>query len=320
VTADGDRLPRYDELPVSDGAPPGSSWGVWGADDTLGCLNLLTPERVRRAAGLVRRGRLFPLNWDWQLPDPPLFGRSPLRHRAVDLLGEYMDDVIDDFNTQSSSQWDGFRHLAFNGQLYNGLSHDVHGVDQWASKGIAGRAILVDVVGWRASQGDPLSADESSSVSPDELQAIFRYQNSDPEAGDILLVHLGWTDWYRGLDPSTRTKLAKARAPRAPGLRAGRAMVALLWDLHIAAVASDTPSFEVVPFGHGLDDEEKQTSYGSLHHNLLPLLGMPIGELWDLGALARDCAADRVYECFLTSAPIRLRNGIGSPPNAIAIK
>ncbi len=56
------RLPDYDQLPVTTGAPAGSSWGLWGPDDRLGCLNLLTPERVRRAAQLIRRGEVFPLD------------------------------------------------------------------------------------------------------------------------------------------------------------------------------------------------------------------------------------------------------------------
>jgi hypothetical protein len=50
------------------------------------------------------------------------------------------------------------------------------------------------------------------------------------------------------------------------------------------------------------------------------MLGLPLGELWDLEALAADCAADGRYECFFTSAPINLPQGVASPPNALAIK
>ena len=53
---------------------------------------------------------------------------------------------------------------------------------------------------------------------------------------------------------------------------------------------------------------------------LLPLLGIPLGELWDLDALADDCAADRTYDAFLTSAPLNMPAGVGTPPNAIAIR
>jgi hypothetical protein len=46
-------LPSYDELPVKPHYPPGSAWGLWGDEDELGTLNLLTPERVAEAAKLV---------------------------------------------------------------------------------------------------------------------------------------------------------------------------------------------------------------------------------------------------------------------------
>jgi hypothetical protein len=45
-----------------------------------------------------------------------------------------------------------------------------------------------------------------------------------------------------------------------------------------------------------------------------------IGELWWLDDLARDCAADGVHEFFFTSAPLNVIGGVGSPPNALAIK
>jgi hypothetical protein len=101
----------------------------------------------------------------------------------------------------------------------------------------------------------------------------------------------------------------------------------MLWDLHIAAVGTDTPAFEVVPFGGVSGPELGQAMRDPdrcldvfLHFRILALLGIPIGEMWDLEALAEDCAADGVYEFLLTSAPLNLRNGVGSPANALAVK
>ena len=51
-------LPRYRDLPIDPSKPPHSAWGVFGDDDEVGTINLLTPERVRRAAGLVNGRRL----------------------------------------------------------------------------------------------------------------------------------------------------------------------------------------------------------------------------------------------------------------------
>ncbi len=42
--------------------PAGSTWGDFGPDDQLGRLNLLTPERTRRAALEIREGQSFCLS------------------------------------------------------------------------------------------------------------------------------------------------------------------------------------------------------------------------------------------------------------------
>jgi len=57
-----------------------------------------------------------------------------------------------------------------------------------------------------------------------------------------------------------------------------------------------------------------------LHFWLIPCLGMPIGELWWLDDLARACAADRRWVFQLVSEPLNVRGGVGSPPNALAIR
>jgi len=57
-----------------------------------------------------------------------------------------------------------------------------------------------------------------------------------------------------------------------------------------------------------------------LHFWLIPCLGMTIGELWWLDDLADACAADGRWIFQLVSAPLNVRGGVGSPPNALAIK
>ncbi|MGH9841474.1 MAG: hypothetical protein ACREEM_22195 [Blastocatellia bacterium] len=75
-----ERLPDFAELPVKSEYPPHSAWGLFGDEDQIGTLNLLTPERVAAAARLVRRGEVFALNWELELPHPPLFKRAALEH------------------------------------------------------------------------------------------------------------------------------------------------------------------------------------------------------------------------------------------------
>jgi hypothetical protein len=59
---------------------------------------------------------------------------------------------------------------------------------------------------------------------------------------------------------------------------------------------------------------------GMLHRPLIALLGMAMGELWKLDELAAHCARDGHWDFFLTCEPLNLVGGVGSPPNAIAIK
>ena len=322
-------LPSYDELPVVEGAPPGSSWGLWGQDDVFGCLNLLTPDRVQAGASCIRTGAVFPLNLELELPGPPLFGRSQFTHTVHDRPSGH-DDELAGWNTQSSSQWDGFRHIRHQTHgFYNGVADEDHGLHHWARTGLAGRAVLADVARWRESVGRPLRPNQSDPIEPDDLLSTINAARVIVEPGDVLLIRTGWVSWYRSLSADERAALAEPGALAACGLRPGTEMARTLWDLHPAAVAADNPALEVWPPGSLLGPDDDPDAIRSdparaheffLHFSLLPLLGLPIGELWDLDRLADDCATDRRYTCFFSSAPLNLEKGVASPPNAIAIK
>jgi hypothetical protein len=303
-----DELPDYDALPVAPGLPPGSSWGVWGDHDYFGTLNLQTPERALRAVRSVRSGRWFALNLDLALPDPPLFGRPAFRHQVTGSPSGNHDDVLHDWNTQRSSQWDGFRHFAHRQHgHYGGVPDEEHGMHHWAAKGMVARGVLADVDRWRDRIGRPLVQASADPITPADLSACLAAQGSEVEVGDVLLVRTGWLTWYRGLDAPARA--AHAADVRQPGL-AGADMGEYLWNLHISAVAADNGSVEMYPAAPGM---------GLLHSAALPMLGLPLGELWDLDGLAAECAARGAYDFLLTSAPIHVRGGVASPPNAIAL-
>ena len=55
-----------------------------------------------------------------------------------------------------------------------------------------------------------------------------------------------------------------------------------------------------------------------VHVACLVDLGLPLGELWDLDALAADCAEDGAYEFLLVAPPLYLPGCMGSPLNPIA--
>ncbi len=300
-------LPDYRDLQEVDGVKV--AWGVWGDDDVLGALTLLTAERAVRGAGLVRRGSVFPLDAPLDAIDPPMFSRHALDHRVHGFPGgNAFDDHIRFMNTQASSQWDGFQHMGDPERgFYNGHDREALGIDAWARKGIVGRGVVADVARWREAEGRPIDPDGSSVIEPGDVIATLDAQEVEVEPGDILLVRTGWLGWYRSLSDDDRTMMKDRRD--VPGLAGHTGTAEMLWNLHVAAVAADNPALEVYPPGDG-----------HLHWELLPRLGIPIGELWDLDALAADCAVDGVYDFLLTSAPLHLPGGVASPPNALAVK
>jgi kynurenine formamidase len=317
-------LPSYDELPAREGAPVGSAWGVFGDDDQVGTINLLTPERVQQAAAFVRSGRVFALNLPIDIPDPPLFTRGKHRHTIKQFSHYILDDYLDNFYPQASSQWDALCHVkhpklgGYNGypdHEITGYGGSKLGIDNLARHGIAGRGILADVARYYERNGKQINLATNDVVPLDDLLATLEMQKTAVWPGDILLVRIGWTQAYRAMSDEQKAELA--RETKTPGIEGSARTARWLWEQHIAAVASDSPGLEAIPppdvsdFGQADD---------LLHFHMLSFFGMPIGEMWNLEELAEDCAHDGHYEFFFTSAPLNIPGGVGSPPNALAIK
>jgi kynurenine formamidase len=316
-----DDHPFYRDLPRTADGRAAVAWDVFGPDDRVGTLNLLTPDRVREATALVRRGLVFPLNWSLQQPDPPMFGRRLLRHRLIHFANG-MDDAYDDFYPQGSSQWDSLSHIGhpeygfYGGRRLAEVTvgpDNPLGIEHWATRGIAGRFVLVDVARRRARLGRPLDHAVGEPIEPGELEATMADQGVELRGGDVLLIRFGWIDWYQQLDDAGRRRVAELGHTPTPGLAQHEAIAEWLWDRRVAAVVGDNPGVEMYPADP--DDLER-----FLHYRLLPLLGFAIGELFFLDGLAADCAADGVFEGLFTAAPLNLAGGVGSPANALALK
>lgn len=105
------KIPDFDALTLDPKGPPGNAWGLFGANDELGMLNLLTPETVAAAAKEIKTGVRFSLDLPLNQPEFPSFDRQPFKHEINQRgAGRNVNDDVLHFNTQSSSQWDGFRH------------------------------------------------------------------------------------------------------------------------------------------------------------------------------------------------------------------
>ena len=313
--------PMFRELPTKKGAPEGSSWGVFGDDDELGCLNFLRPEGVIEAARLVQRGAVFRLDTPIGYARPPLFGRDPVRHTVVSWRDRGFfayDDQLDAYNTQEGAQWDGLGHVGHpEHQFYNGVTaeqiedKEKLGVHRWADK-LVGRGVLVDLAAYRAQHGAPVDPGSQEAYTVADLEGAVAEQSGNLESGSILLLRTGWMKHYLESSDDQRAAMGPVSGLTACGVEAATEVVAWFWDHRVAAVGTDCPAVEPFPWDPNDPD--------ALHCRTLAMLGLPIGEQFDLEALAADSAHDRQFECLLVSAPLYLVGGIASPPNAIAIK
>lgn len=97
--------PSFHDLPLRAGDPPFSAWGLYGSDDKLGTLNLLTPHIVAEAAKEIKTGLRIGLDLPLDYLKTPSAGRIPVKHEIFSrgINRPVHDDTIS-FNTQVSSQ------------------------------------------------------------------------------------------------------------------------------------------------------------------------------------------------------------------------
>lgn len=330
------KVKSYRELRARGDGPPGSAWGVFGKDDEVGTLNFLTPERVRAAAALVKRGAVFNLDHRLDAFTPALVPhREPPRHTIFSKSAHHRDDHIDNLFLQASSQIDGLRHFRHQEHgFYNYAAEDkivagspTIGINRYAEFGIVGRGVLIDIERHLRKAGKRLDHRRGEGFPARLLDEVAAAQGVAFKPGDILLMRTGWLDFYFN-ELTADERIAFQRDPRSPGFDQSWDTPEWLWDHQISVAASDNLGLEAIPsrpdspFVTARDRASGANPIhaGLMHPTLIALMGLCIGELWDLEALAADCAATGVYDSMVTVKPLNLTGGVGSPANALAIK
>lgn len=321
-------VPTYAELLERTDAPAGTSWGLFGPDDELGSVNFMTAERVVEAMKLVKRGKVFNLDYPINVFDPPLFSgaRGLAKHNVFARHEDSRDDWLDGFYLQGTTQIDGLRHRRHHDHgFYNGVANEeiregtsVLGIDKWAESAIIGRGVLIDVAAYLALDGRQLDHENGEPISVDLLDEVARHQDVEFRPGDILMVRTGWAKYLLEDAPASFQESQKDGL-RAAGILQSRETVAWLWDHQFTLIAADNIAFEAFPIAES-SPFETVTDGGMIHQELIGSLGFAIGEVWQLDKLAADCAATGVYDSAVIAKPLNLRGGVGSPANACALR
>ncbi|KAJ4290390.1 hypothetical protein N0V90_010606 [Kalmusia sp. IMI 367209] len=316
----------FDDLPKVEGEPQGCIWGIFDKDgkkDEVGTINLLTPSVVQAAAREIQSGEHVQLDWPLHNVQFPGFNRKPFAQTKINMADFLPFTAMDDevyINTQSGSQWDSLKHFAHQatGKYYNGLTHedavksDTNGLHKICERGgIVGRGVLIDWLAWHEScKGKAPSPVKRHEIPVEELEEALKWQGTTTRPGDIMIIRSGYVRWHNNASASER-KSGTQENSVAIGMQANEKSIRWLYDHHFAAVAGDTVAFEAWP--------PTFTDGWCLHEWLLVQWGSPIGEMWDLEKLSEMCKQQKRYTFFLTSAPLHIKGGIGSPPGAIAI-
>jgi len=322
----------FSDLPLNKEFPDAklNAWGVYGDNDEKGFLNRQTDEIVKKAADSeIKTGTRISLNapLDFQRGRP--FFERQMFHKEVYQKGTRL--VNDDkwiFNTQSSSQWDGFRHFAYQKaeRFYNNTTMaDIHkqenrpenflGIQNFAEHGIVGRGILVDFERWRQQQSSDheaykLECMQAHPIKLSWMKEILKEQGTEVKFGDIFIIRSGWMAAYHKLTDEDIHEITKTNPPPICGVEQDEETLKWIWE-NFSAVAGDQPAFERYPHPASLS--------WSMHEVLLAGWGCPIGELFDLEKLAEHCAKEKRWSFFVTSEVVNVPGGVASPPNILAI-
>lgn len=292
---------RYSELPTFEGLDLRHARGE--VPSGLGTLSLITPSHIQRASNLVLEGLTIPLNLPIDAFDPPLFERARVQHEFLYPNRNEVEDLLHNFNPQSSSQLDGLGHVRarefgfFDGSTDIETAADSIGMQHFAVRGIAGRAVLLDMT---VVEPDPF---QPRGFSADELRGVANAQGVSIGEGDILIVHTGWADAYlRDQNPEKLSSWS--------GLEGSSGMAEFLWDSGVALLGSDNPAIETNP---------GDPRHGSLHRRSLPSLGLSFLELLDLRRLVAEASSRTRWEFFFVSVPLHLRGAVSSTANAMVV-
>ncbi|OGE54886.1 hypothetical protein PENARI_c005G09133 [Penicillium arizonense] len=292
--------PRFEDLPLREGDPPWSAWGLYGPDDELGTLNLLSAQTVLKASEEIRTGRRFGLDLPIDYLTAPSHGRTALSHTVIWKAPRAVHDDEIAFNTQISTQWDGLRHIGYarEGLWYNGVRQPhisgedgerttTLGIHAWAKQGIVGRGVLVDYYHWRMKQHKPFDTQVAHEITLDEIIACAKDQNLEFQPGDILFIRSGWRVGYERRTVEEKLQWS-TDSPTWIGVEASLRMVKWLWNTGFSACAGDAPAWECLLNGQPPVPDEAMKGYIS-HEIMIAGWGMPIGEYFDLEELSAEC-------------------------------
>ena len=293
-----------------------SNWGRWGADDERGTLNLITPEKVRQAAALVRDGVSVscerPITYDLGVPGSSLTmhymtgtgeAQEPGATHVAGGSGDFFGIAPHGYTI---THMDALSHMFWEGYMYNGKPAKLvtargagaGSIEVPAERGVVSRGVLLDIARLKGVKW----LENGTPVMPEDLEAAERAQNVRVESGDILFVRTG--HYRHRLEEGAEAVPAASR----PGLQA--ACMPWLHERGVAVIGGEGP--EVTPSGYELNRLP-------VHQIGIIAMGLYLIDAANFDDLAKACEERNRWEYMMTIAPLKFTLGTGCPVNPIAV-
>lgn len=267
---------------VEQPAPHREIWwdSPWGEADRLGNVNNLSAEGVKKAADLVKTGKVYALGIP-TAPESAAYGtrkyfveRTPGPDADFTSNGSQRVTAFDERIVSSmgiGTQIDGFGHLGVDHHYYNGVTGkevaSTRALQTADIPPIVTRGVLIDMA---RHFGKPF-LEVGDTFNRAEIEAAMKAQGVSIGKGDVVLFHTGWMaakmdsekDLYRSAEP---------------GL--GEDGANFLADLGVVAIGADTVALEALPSPPG--------KLFIVHQTLLAKRGVHVLETIDTNQLQAD--------------------------------
>ena len=273
-----------------------TNWGRWGKDDRLGALNLITPEKRKKAIALATTGTIVSL-----AHRPPLVPRTPERGpylaikplRAGGFAQEHLEMM---YHGLSFTHIDALCHVSHNDTFYNGYpAREVMSetgcsnlaIDTLAG-GIVTRGIVIDIPYLKGVEALP----PGTHVYPEDIEAFEKMAGIRIGSGDAIFLHTG--RWSRPEESVSGYDLSVA-----PWLK----------RRDVAIVGGDG----------GQDVGQIEGLAAPLHKYIVVALGANIIDAADLQIAVETARRLKRWEFMLTVLPVAVPQATGFPVNPIGI-
>jgi kynurenine formamidase len=284
------------------------NWGRWGADDQVGAVNLITPQKRVNAARLVRSGRAVSMSREFP-KNPAPNNPNPAQHfmKLIDRGngGGALDYYGVSYHGQASTHLDSLCHVWNENGMWNGRkpSEEIGfdgakfgAITNWSS-GIITRGVLLDVPRFRRQA----YVTQESPIHGWELEDVAQSQGTQLEPGDALVVYGGREAWDRD-----RANPQWGSASSRPGLHAS--CLPFIRDSDVSLLVWDM--MDLAPNGYDVAWSV---------HGVIFAYGVGLVDNALLEPLAAACAEEQRYEFMFMALPLVVAGGTGSPLNPIGL-